>query len=82
MLVKPRYRVGGILWWKNQYGQQFAGRIVRLHERFVIVKRDEWFAEEAIDPDRDVVQSRYFSPKECKENAERRAAIYGAEVGK
>ncbi len=52
-------KAGDRIWYMNSHNQQFNASVVRRHGRFLIVKRDEWPSEEAIDLN-DYIRSRHF----------------------
>lgn len=45
------YRPGDRLYYRNSYGQDLYAAIVRKTATMLVVKRDEWPSEEAIDLD-------------------------------
>lgn len=69
------YKVGGHLYYRNEYGQDMYGEIVGVHDdrprgrALLAIKRDEWPREEWICLD-DYIRSRYFPPSKAWERKE------------
>jgi hypothetical protein len=50
MITASDVKTGDMVRFSNSYGQVMVGKVIRTYEQYVLVKRDEWFAVEAIDP--------------------------------